>query len=145
MKVLFLCLVSYLALLSPNINAQSEKINCEIVPFETANGDYGTCCVIYKNMSKRNHPAIMEEITKQIMSNRNSEDSSESKKNSSKEIVGDDRIIFDEKEYFKKEQSSVPQPTNKTVIIDDRNIVDAPSVCPEGTMRDHNGGCIEPF
>lgn len=144
MKV-FLCLVCYLALLSPK-DAKSEKIDCQVVALEMENGDYGTCCIIYRNSSKRNDHIKIEAIKKQILLNQNLKEQSKEGENSTSDIA-DDRITFDDKEYSKKKEVHKPaEPQLKNItFIDDRNAFNTPSVCPEGTMRDHNAQCTEPF
>lgn len=130
-----------------------DKMKCKMVPIETKTGELmGHCCVFTKNITdilkirKQRIDEILETNITEIKNNLLSG-------NKTNQLMNDTRIIFEDSLTGNKTNIVLPNmnrteiKSNSTIVTDNRNSFDVPSRtrCPDGSMRDDHGNCMDPF
>ncbi|RZB39865.1 hypothetical protein BDFB_003247 [Asbolus verrucosus] len=126
-----------------------------MIPFETKEGLSGHCCVFFGNLTNPDITFPKEEVSRQILANKNFDNRTRPNQNKEQEKPKNDsgKMEFTERNYNygnkRKEiikDHAEQEPENpENITIKNKNAFDTPTVCPEGTMKDHGGDCQEPF
>jgi hypothetical protein len=161
-------LISFVSFTNLATIVYGETVNCKVVPFETQEGLSGTCCVFFKNPTSANATFPKEEVSRQILANKDKEVQTEQGPSGQDTAKNDDeKLLFVSNKDDKSSTVTPVQSKGKgddkklvsgqgsqgakgwspkmNVTIQNKNAFDTPEMCPQGTLKDHAGGCTEPL